>query len=235
MSNVSNREEMERLAQVVNSLELLFGRRQLAVWRIEGERVSPVYGLVATDGSARGTVPRVCRQRAAELAAGQVVRTADSTLLPLINNGLLGVVHVAGKHTNLPNRLVPMVRSAIRTLARILAGPDETQAELESLTLHAPADDRETVAARIDAELDAAQRQIQDMQRNRLIYRLSGNAWNVSETARQLGLSRGSLWLRMRALDIRRPAPAPTDPRASRSTPDPDPDDFPRTGSLEPT
>lgn len=235
MSSGSNREQMEQLAQVVNSLELLFGRRQLAVWRIEGDRVSPVYGLVATDGGARGTVPRVCRQRAAELAAGQVVRATGSTLLPLVNNGLLGVVHVAGEHANLPNRLVPMVRTAIRTLARILAEPDETQAELEALALHPVLDDPETTAARLDADVDAAQRQVQDAERKQLAYKLSCNDWNVSETARQLGISRGFLWSRMRALDIRRPVPAPTDPRGSRSAPHLDPDEFPGTGSLEPT
>ncbi len=230
MSNAPNPEQMEHLAKVVGAMELMFGRKQLAVWRIEQGRVSAVYGLVAAEG---GAVPRLCKRHAAELAAGQVVRTAGSTLLPLVHDGLLGVVHVTGEPKNPPNLLLPIVRVAIATLSKILAQPDELPSELDVLTVSPVPAARESRAASIDAELDAAQRQVQDAERKQLVYKLGCNDWNVSKTARQLGLSRGFIWSRMRALDVRRPTPAPTDPRGARSASTDGAEDFPGAGLLQ--
>jgi hypothetical protein len=215
MSSTSKDNRLTLLTQAVGVLELLFGKKHLAVWRIERGRVAPLYGLVQTDQRPRATVPGLCKRHADDLAAGCIVHDAGSTLLPLVGDGgLLGVIHVAGEPENLPALLLPIARAVVDALTRVLAMPAAEPHELAALAQRLPALTATTSdAEQIEAEMDAAHRQVSATERRRLVYRLQCNEWNVSQTARELGWGRTRLWLRMREFGIRRPTPAPTDPR----------------------
>lgn len=220
MASTPRSDRLTLLTQVVGMLELLFGKRNLAVWRVEHGRVIPLYGMLHAEGRPRMTVPRLCKRHAADLVAGRVVHDAGSTLLPLVGDGLLGVVHVAGEPDSLPTLLLPVARSVVDTLTHVLAMPATAPNELAALAQRLPVvAEAGADGEQLEAEADAAQRQAREMERRRLVYRLDSNDWNVSQTARELGWGRTRLWLRMRQLGIKRPTPAPTDPRGDRSTP----------------
>jgi hypothetical protein len=234
MSTTPRGDRLTLLTQVFGMLQLLFGTKHLAVWSLERGRVAPVCGLMQVEGRPRMIVPRLCKRYAADLAAGKAVHDAGLTLVPLLREDcLLGVFHVVGETDSLPRMLMPIARTVVDTLTQVLAMPLATPSELNALAQRLPvAPATPSDVDQVEAEMNAAQRQVRDAERRRLVYRLECNDWNVSRTARELGWGRTRLWLRMRQFGIRRPTQAPTDPRGAHGTAAPDAD-FPATVSVQ--
>ena len=218
MFSVASSERLTLLTQLVGTLEVLFGKKHLAVWRIDRGRVSLLYGLAQPEGRQRSAVPRLCKRWAEDLTARRVVREAGSTLLPLVGDGLVGVVHLSGEPDTVADPLLPTACAALDGLAHVLTMRDVAPIEAAILTARAPlGTPARATHEQIEAELDIAQRKVRETERRRLVNRLEGNDWNVAQTARSLHWSRTTLWQRMRQLGIPRPTPAPTDPRGARA------------------
>ena len=218
MSAASSPERIATLTMTIASLELYFGTKNLTVWRVQGQRLSTVYGMLDPRGHPQAVTRRLWKRHAAELCAGRTVRTDGGTLVPLLGDELVGFVHMMGESGGVPKNVLPLVRTAFACLAAVLAAPaDDASSARDDLSVPAPSTPRaETTLAQVKADEDAAARGVRAAERRKILHMLEETGWNVSETARQLHWSRGKLGQRMELHHIVRSTPAPTDPRRSR-------------------
>jgi len=66
------------------------------------------------------------------------------------------------------------------------------------------------------ADVDSAERKLQEAERKRFIYRLRAHDGNLTRTSKMYGFSRTTGWRKMKRLNVERDAPAPTDPRRKK-------------------
>lgn len=214
MSVPPSPEYIATLTLTVGGLELHLRTKHITVWRVRDGRLAPVYGLWDPDGGQPALARRLWKRHATELRAGRTVRGADGTLVPLMDAELVGFLHVVGEQP-VPPAVLPIVHTACASLARTLVRTEHDTSR--HVDLSAPvAQPAETALARFVAEEQAEQRRAAAKERARILYMLDANGWNVAETARSLGWSRGKLSQRMEQHGLERPTPAPTDPRRRR-------------------
>lgn len=217
MSATPSRDRRTNLLASARALEGIFGEKELTVWRVAGERFMLVYSAVVPVSPKRATARRLWRQHAAELRAGQVVRTDGCALIPLIDRELVGFVQVVGEPATVATDIVPLVRGALTTLTAVLLERDVLPVEIEAIAQGTrPAGLDEALVARAEAEVDAAAHRLREARRRKLLGALEENGWNAAATARELRFGRTKLYKVMRTLGVKRPKPAPTDPRCKR-------------------
>jgi hypothetical protein len=156
------------------------------------------------------------------LQAGAVVHMPDATYHPVRtpDGELLGFVQSVGGAS--VNAEAPEVQGYVEfqlgALAVALAGPasDPTPELHDVAALAAAAAQRVGTPARAPALMVLATDDADDTVRAKTVAALARCGWNASEAARYLGITRQTVWRRMKRHAIPRPEPSPFDSRASR-------------------
>lgn len=201
----------EEFRTVVLALSTVWRTDRVSIWSVTSGQNTLAFGQVM-HGDDLAVAGRTWAHWGPTLKAGEVVRRPGAVWYPLRTpEGLLvGFVQAIDPDESKRPFIRETVVTILCTLAELIVTPAESP-------LEEAAEDEGAGHVGAAEALAALLRPSRTVQRARLCAVLDAAEWNYSQAARVLGVTRQTIWRRVRVLKLSRPRPAVTDPRPRRT------------------